>query len=300
MKQQHAVAAKATHINGLDVQAAVDTIAAIKADKTLAKFQFRAKNVWISGGENRSTIRDFYGAGREDNSRGQAFEFINGEPPVLLGDNEGANPVEFLLHALAGCVTTTFVLHAMARGIAIRELSTVLEGDIDLQGLLGLDDAVSPGYEQIRIRCTSRRTVRMRTSTTCWPTRSSTHPCAIPCVGRSRLRSNELPRNQTYSSPPCTRTCGELSFRMSVNGTKRTNSISSAMSTNDPKQIFSAPYSRLEATSFSEVSAPVPCGGCPRVRRNFPGRRLPRGALLVIKTHRTSGCPIRHTMPRPL
>jgi uncharacterized OsmC-like protein len=80
------------------------------------------------------------------------FEFTNGEPPVLLGANEGANPVEFLLHALAGCVTTTFVLHATARGIAIQELSTQLEGEIDLQGLLGLDDSVPPGYEQIRIK----------------------------------------------------------------------------------------------------------------------------------------------------
>ena len=152
MTPQHAVAEKATYINGLDVQAAADTIAAIKADKSLARFQFRARNVWISGGENRSMIRDFYGAGREDSSRAMTFKFTNGEPPVLLGHNEGANPVEFLLHALAGCVTTTFVLHAMARGITIRELSTMLEGDIDLQGLLGLDDAVSPGYEQIRIR----------------------------------------------------------------------------------------------------------------------------------------------------
>ena len=81
-----------------------------------------------------------------------ACEFTNGEPPVLLGNNEGANPVEFLLHALAGCVTTTFVLHATARGIRVRELSTQLEGELDLQGLLGLDDAVSPGYEQIRIK----------------------------------------------------------------------------------------------------------------------------------------------------
>jgi uncharacterized OsmC-like protein len=140
-----------THLNGLNVQAAVDTIDAIKADPALAKFQFRAQNTWVSGGENRSTIRDFYGAGREDDSRTVAFEFTNGEPPILLGDNEGANPVEFLLHALAGCVTTTLVLHAMARGIEIRELSTQLEGDLDLQGLLGLDDSVSPGYEQIRI-----------------------------------------------------------------------------------------------------------------------------------------------------
>ena len=152
MTTQYAVAEEAPHLNGLDVQAAVDTIAALKADKSLARFQFRARNTWINGGENRSTIRDFYGAGQEDTSRTQAFEFTNGEPPVLLGNNEGANPVEFLLHALAGCVTTTFVLHAMARGIPIKELATELTGNIDLQGLLGLDDGVPAGYEQIDIK----------------------------------------------------------------------------------------------------------------------------------------------------
>lgn len=151
MNMQQQVSVKPSHINGLNVEAAMATIAAIKADKSLGRFRFRAKNKWISGGENRSTIRDFYGAGREDASRTMAFEFTNGEPPVLLGNNEGANPVEFLLHALAGCVTTTFVLHAMARGIAVSELSTELAGDLDVQGLLGLDEAVSPGYEQIRI-----------------------------------------------------------------------------------------------------------------------------------------------------
>jgi uncharacterized OsmC-like protein len=153
MSTQSAVLEKpAGVLNGLDVNAAAATIAAIKADRSLARFQFRARNTWINGGENRSVIRDFYGAGREDTSRSSSFEFTNGEPPVLLGNNEGANPVEFLLHALAGCVTTTFVLHAMARGIAIRELSTELAGDLDLQGLLGLDDSVQAGYEQIRIR----------------------------------------------------------------------------------------------------------------------------------------------------
>ena len=92
-------------MNGLDVQAATETVAALKADASLAKFQFRARNVWVDGGENRSTIRGFYGVGREDDSRTADFEFVNGEPPVLLGKNEGANPVEFLLHGLAGCVT---------------------------------------------------------------------------------------------------------------------------------------------------------------------------------------------------
>jgi len=149
-------------VNGLDVDAAMATIKAIQDDPAIAQFEFRARNRWVSGGENRSTIQGFYGAKMEDSSRKSGWEFTNGEPPVLLGNNEGANPVEFLLHALAGCVTTTFVLHAMARGIAIRSLSTELEGDIDLRGLLGLDESVPPGYREIRVRmhvdadCTDR------------------------------------------------------------------------------------------------------------------------------------------------
>ena len=137
-------------LNGLNTQNMVETVSALKADPTLAKFEFRARNRWISGGENRSTIKDFYGAGAEDVSRQQSFEFTNGEPPVLLGNNEGANPVEFLLHALAGCVTTTTVLHAAARGIEIEWLSTTLVGGIDLQGLLAIGEAPA-GYQGIRI-----------------------------------------------------------------------------------------------------------------------------------------------------
>jgi uncharacterized OsmC-like protein len=139
-----------TSLNGLDTQKMIETVRALQADPTLAKFEFRARNRWVSGGENRSTIRDFYGAGGEDVSRQQPFEFTNGEPPVLLGNNEGANPVEFLLHALAGCVTTTTVLHAAARGIEIESLSTTLIGEIDLQGLLALAE-VPAGYQGIRI-----------------------------------------------------------------------------------------------------------------------------------------------------
>ena len=139
-----------TRLNGLDTKQMVDTVEALKANPALAQFEFRARNRWVSGGENRSTIKEFYGAGSEDSSRQVPFEFTNGEPPVLLGANEGANPVEFLLHALAGCVTTTTVLHAAARGIEIESLSTHLVGDIDLQGLLGLADVPS-GYQGIRI-----------------------------------------------------------------------------------------------------------------------------------------------------
>jgi len=138
--------------NGLDTQAMVQTVDALKHDKRLAKFEFRASNEWIGGVENRSAIQGFFGAGAEDTSRSKPFTFTNGEPPVLLGSNQGANPAEFLLHALAGCVTTTTVLHATARGIRIESILTELSGDIDLQGLLGLDGSVPAGYRQITMK----------------------------------------------------------------------------------------------------------------------------------------------------
>jgi len=152
MTQQMANRENPVRTNGLDMEALVGTVAAIKQDPSLGQFEFRATNRWVDGGENRSRIKEFYGAGSEDESRTEAFEFTNGEPPVLLGANEGANPVEYLLHALAGCVTTTTVLHATARGIQIERLSTELVGTIDVQGLLALDDSVPVGYEQIRIK----------------------------------------------------------------------------------------------------------------------------------------------------
>jgi uncharacterized OsmC-like protein len=152
MKSQTAIRETMNQTNGLDMEALVETIEAVKQDPTLGAFEFRATNQWVNGGENRSRIKEFYGAGSEDESRVNAFEFTNGEPPVLLGANEGANPVEFLLHALAGCVTTTTVLHAAARGIQIEHLSTELIGTIDVQGLLDLDDTVTVGYEQIQIK----------------------------------------------------------------------------------------------------------------------------------------------------
>ena len=138
-------------MNGLDRNALFGTLDAIRAEPRLAAFQFRAHNRWIDGGLNRTTIRDFYGAGQEDTSRVEPFVFANDEPPVLLGLNRGANPVEFVLHALAGCLTTSLVLHAAARGITLRRVESRFEGDIDMRGLLGLSADVRNGYEKIRV-----------------------------------------------------------------------------------------------------------------------------------------------------
>lgn len=104
------------------------------------------------GPQVQGALLPTYGAGAEDTSRTEVWEFVIGEPPVLLGRNEAANPVEFLLHALACCVTTTTVPHAAARGIEIRRLATGLEGDLDLQGFLALDPTLPASYEGIRIR----------------------------------------------------------------------------------------------------------------------------------------------------
>jgi uncharacterized OsmC-like protein len=137
-------------LNGVDLERLTKTIQAVQAQPSLAEFKFRATNEWMDGGHNRSTIRNFYGVGQEDTSRSTAFTYHADEPDVLLGQDHGANPVEYLLHALAACMTTSMVYHAAARGIAIESIESTLEGDLDLRGFLGLDETVRPGYENVR------------------------------------------------------------------------------------------------------------------------------------------------------
>ena len=138
-------------VNGVDVDRLAGTIEHISADPTLARFQFRARNQWIDGGHNRTTIKGFYGAGQEDTSRAEPFVLDADEPPLLLGENQGPNAGEYLLQALAACLTGTIVYHAAARGIALQGLECTIEGDADLQGFLGLDETVRPGFQQIRV-----------------------------------------------------------------------------------------------------------------------------------------------------
>ncbi|MBS0001122.1 MAG: OsmC family protein [Cyclobacteriaceae bacterium] len=138
-------------INGFKLEEIQETVRVLQQNPEIAQFKFRAKNKWIQGGHNRSTITGFYGGGKEDDSRTQPFVFDNGEPPILLGNNEGANPVEFILHGLAGCTTTTMALHAAARGMAIDSIESELEGDLDVMGFLGLNENVRNGYQEIRI-----------------------------------------------------------------------------------------------------------------------------------------------------
>jgi len=137
-------------VNGVAVDDLSKTVAAIKATPAIAKFKFRVRNQWVDAGQNTSTADTFYGAGQEQ-SRPKRFVLEADEPPVLLGKDTSANPVEHLLHALASCLTTSMVYHAAARGIHIEEVESSLEGDIDLHGFLELDKNVRNGYQGIRV-----------------------------------------------------------------------------------------------------------------------------------------------------
>ncbi len=140
-----------THLNGVNVSQLVETIKAIQENPGLARFQFRAHNEWIQGGQSRTSIQSFYGAGQEDSSRSRPFILEGDEPPVLLGENAGPNAVEAVLHALASCIAVGFIYNAAARGIQVDSLSFDLEGDLDLRAFLGLSEEVRPGYEGVRL-----------------------------------------------------------------------------------------------------------------------------------------------------
>ena len=137
-------------VNGVPVDDLLKTVDAIKATPSTAKFKFRVRNQWVDAARNRSTADTMYGAG-EELSRARPFVLEADEPPVLLGTDTAANPAEYLLHALAACLTTSMVYHAAARGIHIEEVESAFEGDIDLHGFLELDKKVRNGFQGIRV-----------------------------------------------------------------------------------------------------------------------------------------------------
>jgi uncharacterized OsmC-like protein len=139
--------------NGVDTATLFATLDAVKGDTDIAKFQFRATNRWVSGTHNRSTIEGFYGA-KQGMTHQQPFVFDADHPPVLVGNDNGPTPVEYVLHALAACLTAGIANVAAARGLNLTEVSSTVEGDIDLLGILGLSPDVRNGYQQIRVNFT--------------------------------------------------------------------------------------------------------------------------------------------------
>ena len=139
-----------TNLNGINFEQLHEIIRNVEAQPTLGAAKFRARNKWINGGHNRSTIQGFYAAGAEDTLRQQPHVVDADEPVALLGTDHAANPAEFVLHALAACLTSSIVYHAAARGIEIEEMESRLEGDLDVRGLLGIAPDVRKGFQNIR------------------------------------------------------------------------------------------------------------------------------------------------------
>lgn len=137
--------------NGVNVTNLFNTINAVDQQREAAAFQFRATNRWISGTHSESRIRGFFGAGQEDETRTEDFVLQADHNKVLNGEDQGPTPVEIVLHALAACLTAGIGNIASARGVELDFVESTVEGDIDLQGILGLSDEVRNGYQQIRV-----------------------------------------------------------------------------------------------------------------------------------------------------
>ena len=139
-------------VNGVRVEQLMNVITSVEQNAENAKFQFRMNNRWVDGGLNRSRIKGFYANGREDDTRTEVF-IVDGDEPVIGAGNDSApNPMEFLLHSLAGCLTSTMVNHAAVQGIEIGSVESSLEGDMDVRGMLGMSDEVRKGFNRVRVR----------------------------------------------------------------------------------------------------------------------------------------------------
>ena len=137
--------------NGIDTAQVYGTLDVLKAQPAAARFEFRVRNRWIDGPHSRSTVHGFYGAGAEDTTRTEPFVVDASEPPVLFGHNEAPNPAEFLLHALAGCLTLTIVNVAAARKVELHEVTSTLTGVLDARGATGVDPSYRNGFEHIEV-----------------------------------------------------------------------------------------------------------------------------------------------------
>ena len=129
--------------NGVDTATLFATLDAVKGQPEIAKFQFRASNTWVSGTHSRSTVSDFYGA-QQEMAHKHVTTVDADHPAVLVGEDNAPTPVEYLLHAIAACLTAGVANIAAARGVELTKVTSTVEGDIDLLGILGPVRRVGP------------------------------------------------------------------------------------------------------------------------------------------------------------
>jgi uncharacterized OsmC-like protein len=136
--------------HGVDTPTLFATINVVKGQPELAKSQFRATSRWVSGTHMQGTMSGFFAAGGEHMHKAPTVAHTD-HPAVLCGEDNGPTPVEWLLHGLAGCLTAGIANIAAARGVTLTKCEATLEGDIDLQGILGISDQVRNGFQAIRV-----------------------------------------------------------------------------------------------------------------------------------------------------
>lgn len=135
--------------HGVDTPKLFATIDVVRGQPELAQFQFRATSRWLQGTHSRSTMASFAGAGGE-HQHAASYKADIDHPAVLCGADQGPTPVEYLLAGLAGCITAGVANIAAARGVNLDKVEAEVEGDIDLQGILGISDEVRNGFSAIR------------------------------------------------------------------------------------------------------------------------------------------------------
>jgi uncharacterized OsmC-like protein len=138
------------HVNGVDTATLFATIGAVKEQPELAAFRFRTAHRWVNGTQSEARFPGFYGAGQEHTHQHDTVITAD-HPVVLVGNDNGPTPAELLLNALGACLTAGIGNIAAARGIELHGVRCTVEGDIDLRGILGLDDVVRNGFDNIRV-----------------------------------------------------------------------------------------------------------------------------------------------------
>ena len=136
--------------NGVNTPVLLATVNAVKDTPALAQFRFRATNKWVGGTHSETRIESFSGAGGEHTHK-MEFRFGADHPTVLVGEDRGAVPIEFLLVGLVSCITAGIGNIAAARGVTLTSVESRIEGDIDLRGILGISDRVRNGYQRLRV-----------------------------------------------------------------------------------------------------------------------------------------------------
>jgi uncharacterized OsmC-like protein len=139
----------AEEINGVPCDKMFGAIARFREKAELAQFRFSARNEWVEGTASQSTIHEWYGIGA-DQRHVQEFSFKADHP--TLGHGHGPTPQEYVLHALAACITAGVVTGAAARNIRLDRVSSTVRADIDVRGVLGVEPDVRKGFSNVEIK----------------------------------------------------------------------------------------------------------------------------------------------------